>query len=238
MNGYLYAIGFLEGILTFISPCILPLLPVYFFYLAGISSETDRERDSSENDSIMNKRFYVKYRLVLNATGFVLGFSGVFITLGAAATSLGHFLRDNLDLFRKISGIIIVVFGFNFMGVFNLGFLNKEMRFDFKAKELKFIGSILFGMVFGFGWTPCVGAFLGSVLIMAGNSETLKDGIFLLFIYSLGLGIPFMLSSILFSKIKGTFICLKKNSKVISIISGIVLIVTGVLVYADLLKYL
>lgn len=223
MGGSSYIIGFIEGILTFISPCILPILPVYFFYLAGVSAE---------NNAVKNR-----YRLLFNSLGFVLGFSIVFITLGAAATTIGHFLNDNIGLFRKISGILMIIFGLNFTGIIKIGFLNTEKKFDYKFKELKFLSSIVFGMIFGFGWTPCAGAFLGSVLLMASNSGTVKEGVFLLSIYSLGLGVPFILSSLLFSEIKDSFRWLQEKGRIISIVSGVILIAAGILVYADLLKY-
>jgi len=223
---YTYLISFLEGILTFISPCILPLLPVYFFYLAG-------ETGGSGSTQAYNKR-----RLVINSIGFVIGFTLIFLLLGAAATTLGQFLKSHIDIFRKISGIVMVIFGLNFTGVFNIKFLNAERRFEYKFKELGFINSIIFGGVFGFAWSPCMTAFLGSVLLMAGNSETLLHGISLLFVYSIGLGVPFILSSIIVDKIKDSFKFIQKHSKLIKIISGIILILAGLLVFTDRLKYL
>jgi cytochrome c-type biogenesis protein len=220
-----YLIGFIEGILTFISPCILPLLPVYFIYLAGGAMEQTADRLSSK-------------RLVTNSIGFVLGFSIVFVALGAAATSLGHFLKQNLDVFRKLSGIIMMIFGLNFMGVIKINLLNKERRINYKIKELRFINSIIFGVAFGFGWTPCVGAFLGSALIIASNSDTIGQGILLLAIYSAGLGLPFILSSIIFEKARNVFKFIQKHSRIINIVSGTVLIIAGILVYTDKIKYL
>lgn len=227
MGIYSYFIAFIEGILTFISPCILPLLPVYFFYMAGVDGDDNIELQDGKKNSAK----------ILNSVGFVLGFSIIFISLGAAATSIGHILNDNRELLRKISGILMVVFGLNFIGLIKVKFLNMEKRINYKFKRLKFLSSIVFGMVFGFGWTPCAGAFLGSVLLMAGNSKTVGEGILLLSIYSLGLGIPFIISALLINELKGSFRWLQQKSKIISIISGIILIVAGVLVYTDLLKY-
>lgn len=222
VNNFSYVLGFLEGILTFISPCILPLLPVYFFYLAGVSV----------NDTVN------RGRLLRNAIGFVIGFTIVFVLLGATATALGSFMKGHIDIFRKISGILIIVFGLNFMGILKLNFLNVEKRLDYSFKELGFFNSIVFGMVFGFGWTPCVGALLGSALLMAGNSKTMVQGTLLLFIYSAGLGVPFILTSIAFDSIKNTFKEIQKYSRAISIISGIVLILAGVLVFTNKMQYL
>lgn len=227
MGIYSYFIAFIEGILTFISPCILPLLPVYFFYMAGVDGDDNIELQDGKKNSAK----------ILNSVGFVLGFSIIFISLGAAATSIGHILNDNRELLRKISGILMVVFGLNFIGLIKVKFLNMEKRINYKFKRLKFLSSIVFGIVFGFGWTPCAGAFLGSVLLMAGNSKTVGEGILLLSIYSLGLGIPFIISALLINELKGSFRWLQQKSKIISIISGIILIVAGVLVYTDLLKY-
>lgn len=226
MNLFSYILTFIEGILTFISPCILPMLPVYFLYLAGSSNE--------ENLKTSLKRS----KLITNSIGFVIGFTIVFVLLGATVTSFGHFLKDNKEILREISGIIMVLFGLHFMGILKLKFLNMEKRIDFKFKELGFLSSIVFGIVFGFGWTPCLGAFLGSALALAGNSNTIWQGVLLLFVYSIGLGIPFIISSIIFDKIKGTFKQIQRHSGLISIISGVLLIIAGILVFTDSLKYL
>lgn len=222
MGNFSYVLVFLEGILTFISPCILPLLPVYFFYLAGASG----------NDTVN------RGKLLRNAIGFVIGFTIVFVLLGATATALGSFMKVYIDIFRRISGILMIVFGLNFMGILKLNFLNFEKRMDYSFKELRFFNSIVFGIVFGFGWTPCVGAFLGSALLMAGNSETIVHGTLLLFIYSAGLGVPFILASIAFDSIKNTFKQIQKYNSIISIISGMVLILAGILIFTNNMRYL
>jgi len=223
---YSYLLTFIEGILTFVSPCILPMIPVYFFYLAGVTGKDDEGRTGNRS------------RLIINALGFVAGFTLVFVALGAAATAIGHFLKDNIDLFRKIGGIVIIVFGLNFLGLFKLNFLNTEKRFNYSFKELKFFSSVVFGAVFGFGWTPCLGPFLGTALITAGNSKTLLQGIILLLLYSAGLGIPFVVVAVLFEKLKDILHSVQKHSRIISIISGIVLIFSGILVFTDSFKYL
>jgi len=222
VGNFSYVLVFLEGILTFISPCILPLLPVYFFYLAGASG----------NDTVN------RGKLLRNAIGFVIGFTIVFVLLGATATALGSFMKVYIDIFRRISGILMIVFGLNFMGILKLNFLNFEKRMDYSFKELRFFNSIVFGIVFGFGWTPCVGAFLGSALLMAGNSETIVQGTLLLFIYSAGLGVPFILASIAFDSIKNTFKQMQKYNSIISIISGMVLILAGILIFTNNMRYL
>lgn len=202
------------------------MVPVYFFYMAGITGKGNE--DGTENRS----------RLIINALGFVAGFTLVFVALGAAATAIGHFLNDNIDVFRKIGGIVIIIFGLNFLGLFKLNFLNTEKRFNYSFREPKFFSSVVFGSVFGFGWTPCLGPFLGTALITAGNSNTLLQGITLLLIYSAGLGIPFVVVAVLFEKLKDVLHNVQRHSRIISIISGIVLIFSGILVFTDSFKYL
>ena len=220
-----YFMTFIEGILTFISPCILPMLPIYFLYLTGESEKDGASFSSNKN------------RLLLNSIGFVIGFTLVFIALGATVTTFGHFLTNHRDMLGKISGIVMIVFGLNFTGILKIGFLNSEKRIDFKFDKLRFFSSVVFGIVFGFGWTPCLGAFLGSALLLASNSKTIFQGMLLLLLYSIGLGIPFILTSIAFEKVKGAFLQIQKHSKVISIISGVLLIIAGILVFTDSLKY-
>lgn len=220
-----YFLTFAEGVLTFVSPCILPMLPVYFIYLAG------------SPDDIGDKKGLNK-RMLLNSLGFVAGFTIVFVLLGVTITSVGRLLDNNRVLLQKISGVIMMIFGLNFTGVLRIGFLNIEKRLDYKTANLKFLSSVLFGMIFAFGWTPCLGAFLGSALLMAGNSETLLKGTLLLLVYSIGLGIPFIISAIVIEKAMNVFKKIRKYSRLISIISGILLIAAGILVFTDNLKYL
>lgn len=224
MNMFSYILTFIEGLLTFISPCILPMLPIYFVYLAG-SEESNNERKSSN-------------KLIVNSIGFVIGFTIVFVLLGATVTSIGSYINYHKDILRQISGAVMVIFGLHFSGVLNVNFLNIEKRINYKIEKLRFLSSIVFGMVFGFGWTPCLGAFLGSALALASNSNTVLEGALMLFVYSIGLGIPFIISAILFSKIKGTLKKIQNHSRLISIISGIILIIAGVLVFFDILKYI
>lgn len=220
-----YILTFTEGILTFISPCILPMLPVYFLYLAGSSGSPDRTAAG-------------KNRVLINAIGFVAGFTLVFIALGAAATALGHFLESNRLLVQRLSGLVMILFGLNFTGLFKIGFLNMEKRLNHNVDNLRFLSSLAFGMVFSLGWTPCLGAFLGSALLLAGNSGTMLEGTSLLLVYSIGLGIPFIISSIIIDQLKLAFRWLQKHGRIISAISGILLIAAGILVFADKLKYL
>ena len=235
MNLFSYILTFMEGILTFISPCILPMLPIYFFYLAG-SAGMDGEASllGDERERSLLKRSI----LLKNSIGFVLGFTIVFILLGLTVTSFGHLLSNNKDLTRRVSGGVMIIFGLNFMGILKIKHLSMEKRMKFKVDKLNFIGSIVFGMMFGFGWTPCIGAFLGSALALAGNTKTITQGIMLLVVYSVGLGIPFIVSSIIFEKVKDSFKKLQLHSGTIAVVSGVILVLEGVLVFTDSLKYL
>lgn len=225
MDYMTYILSFTEGVLTFVSPCILPMLPIYFFYLAGLSSQ------GGEAQVLTGK-----HRLLLNSVAFVMGFTLVFTALGATATSIGLFLKNHLDFLRKAGGIVMIVFGLNYLGIFKLKILNMEKRFNVEFKELKFFNSILFGVVFGFAWTPCLTAFLGSILIMAGNSDTVLQGMLLLLVYSAGLGLPFLIVSLIFENAREVLRNIQKYGRIINLVSGMVLILAGILVYTDTLK--
>lgn len=212
-----YWLCFTEGLLTFISPCILPMLPIYLFYLAG----------TAENSAIH------RGRLFRNALAFVLGFTLVFVALGATATALGSYLQLHLRLLRQISGLVMVAFGLYFMGLLRLPFLDQARVLDYPVQNLNLMRSLGFGMVFAFGWTPCVGVFLGSALLLAGNSGSVVQGMLMLCLYSAGLGIPFLLSAWLFESLKDRFRLLAAHSRSISLISGLFLVGAGLLLFLD-----
>ncbi|MBE6708515.1 MAG: cytochrome c biogenesis protein CcdA [Ruminococcaceae bacterium] len=210
-----YFISFLEGIITFISPCILPMLPVYLTYFAGgkVSGKSGKA--------------------LRNSIGFVLGFTVIFVLMGALAGAIGGFLTKYRTAVDAITGLIVVLFGLNFLGVLKIN-LFRGMKGKKSAGEMGFFASILFGVVFSVGWTPCVGAFLGSALAMASGQGSTFAGVLMLLVFSLGLGIPFIISAVLIDKLKGAFNFIKKNYKVINIICGIFLIVVGVLMMTGL----
>lgn len=209
---------FLEGVLAFLSPCMLPMLPVYLMYLAA---ETEHGRKAS----------------VLNTVGFVCGFTLIFMALGATATALGSTLNNHRLMLQRVSGFVIMLFGLYFMGALKLDFLDVERKFDLKIKTGGFGGALLFGAAFSLGWTPCLGPFLGSALLLAGNTETVAAGVFYLFIFSMGLGIPYILAAFFFTSIKGVFLWLKKHNHMIKTISGLVLIMAGILLMTDFFAY-
>lgn len=212
-----YFIAFLEGIITFISPCILPMLPLYISYFAN-----------GEN----NKR-----KTFLNALGFVLGFTIIFVLLGAFAGGIGGLLQKYETIVNIVTGAIVVVLGLNFTGLINIGFLNGTKKLQVQIQNIHFATSVLFGMIFAIGYTPCVGAFLGSALMMASQEGTMAAGILMLVIYSAGLGIPFVISALLIDRLKATFQAIKKHYRVINIVSGVFLIVIGVLMMTGMFGY-
>jgi len=214
-----YLISFLEGIITFISPCLLPMLPIYISFFAGQNVDS-------------NKR-----STIINAIGFVLGFTIVFVILGAFAGALGGLLREFSTAVNIVSGVIVILFGLNFMGVIRIPFINTNRQIEINTVKIGFLSAMLFGVIFSIGWTPCVGAFLGSALMLAASSGESLKGIFMLLSFSLGLGIPFILSAVLIDKLKTTFNFIKKNYRVINLISGGMLIVVGILMITGLMGY-
>lgn len=211
----LYGLIFVEGFLAFISPCILPMIPIYLLYLGGSEGETK------------------KSRLALNTLGFIAGFSLVFISLGATASALGAVVVRQRVLLQRLGGVVVIVFGLNYLGVLKLGFLNRPRQLGANTKDLKFWSSLLFGVAFSLGWTPCLGAFLGTALILASNVNTLYQGMALLLTFSLGLGIPFFLTALLWNKLQGTFGFIKRNVQTFQIVSGLILLIVGVLMLLD-----
>ena len=204
-----YIIAFLEGIITFISPCLLPMLPIYISYFAGGGERTTG-------------------KTLKGALGFVTGFTLIFVAMGALAGTLGSFLRQYQTAVNIVSGLIVVFFGLNFLGVFKLNLFrggHKEVNSD----DMGFFSALVFGMIFSVGWTPCVGAFLGSALMLASQQGHVVEGMLMLLAYSLGLGIPFVLSAVLIDYLKSAFNWIKRNYRVINAVSGGILVLIGIL---------
>lgn len=213
-----YFISFLEGLITFISPCLLPMLPIYISYFAG--GEGSRRKT------------------IQNAAGFVVGFTLVFVSLGAFAGGIGAMLRQYHTAVNIISGLIVVVLGLNFMGVFKIGFLNGTKKAQVEVRQTGFWTSVLFGIVFSIGWTPCVGAFLGSALMLASQQSSVVRGVLMLVAYSAGLGIPFILSALLIDRLKKTFDVIKRHYRIINIVSGALLVLVGSMMMTGTMGYL
>lgn len=213
-----YVISFLEGIITFISPCLLPMLPIYISYFAGGEVHGGK-------------------KTLVNAMGFVTGFTLVFTTLGTLAGTAGGFLQSHQTAVNLISGLVVIAFGLNFLGVFQIR-LFKGSRRTVNAHEMGFFSALLFGVIFSLGWTPCVGAFLGSALMLASQQGNALVGMMMLLVYSLGLGVPFLLSAVLIDKLKSTFEWIKRNYQIINRLSGGFLIVIGLLMATGMLERL
>ncbi len=210
-----YFISFLEGIITFISPCLLPMLPIYLGYFAGGGERTTR-------------------KTLTGALGFVLGFTVVFVAMGALAGTLGGLLIRYRTAVDIVSGLVVIFFGLHFLGVFKLQLFRGAGR-TMQRKDMGFFSAMVFGVVFSVGWTPCVGAFLGSALMLASQQGHVVEGMVMLLSYSLGLGIPFVLSAVLIDYLKTTFNFIKRHYDVINKACGVLLILIGILMATGLM---
>ena len=214
--------AFTAGLISFISPCVLPLIPAYLSFISGVSVEEMKSRD---------KKSQALKKVSVNTILFVLGFSVVFVALGASATFVGDFLLSKLSLFNKIAGAIIMLLGLHLLGVFRIRFLNYEKRFHARSRPLGPLGSFLVGLAFAFGWTPCIGPILAGILLLASNQDTVTKGVVLLSSYSLGLGIPFFVTAVSFHSFLSVFGWIKKYFRTVEIISGLFLIIIGFLIF-------
>jgi len=204
-----YTLLFLEGILTFISPCLLPMLPLYISYFAaGVES---------------------RGKTLANALGFVAGFTAIFVALGAFAGSVGRWLAVYSTQVNIVTGAVVILLGLNFMGVINIGFLNRARTRGAQVRGLNFFSSVVFGVVFAVGWTPCVGTFLGVALMRAAMHGGAAEGMRMLFVYSIGLGLPLVASALLIDRLKGAFDLIKRNYNVLNKAAGGFLVLVGIL---------
>ncbi len=210
-----YFIVFLEGIVSFISPCILPMIPIYISYFAGQKNDTKKT--------------------LLNSIGFVLGFTIIFTLLGLLSGTLGVIIRKYHNIINIAFGIIIILFGLNYMGLVKLNILNKNRQINANIKKLTFFSSMIFGIAFAASWTPCIGAFLGTALLLVTSQGEIVHGLMMLLLFSLGLGIPFLITSILIEKLKGTFEFIKRNYSIINKICGVSLVLMGILMMTGIL---
>ena len=202
-----YLIAFLEGIITFISPCLLPMLPIYISYFAGGGERSTK-------------------KTLLGAGGFVLGFTLVFVAMGALAGTLGSLLNRYQTAVNIVSGLVVILFGLNYMGLIRLNIFHGGTR-RMENGVNGFFSAVLFGLIFSLGWTPCVGAFLGSALLMASQQGTAVQG--MLLVYSLGLGLPFVISAVLIDKLKGAFTWIKRHYGAVNMVCGALLVFVGIL---------
>ncbi len=218
-----YGIAFGAGIVSFFSPCIIPMIPAYISFISGVAA---------------NDKGHHWLKPFIRTTGFVLGFSLVFILLGASASSIGRLLMFHMFWLRRISGIMIIVFGLFMLNILKIKFLQRQKQFKLPKLMDSYTGSFLMGITFGAGWTPCIGAVLASILFFAGTQDTLMQGMFLLGFYALGLSIPFLLASLFIGRFTERLGQFEKFSTYANRFAGVMLVILGILIYTNQLVYL
>jgi cytochrome c-type biogenesis protein len=213
--------AFGAGLLSFISPCVLPLIPGYLSYVSGVSLDE------------MRAPLAVRRRVLLTSLAFVLGFSIVFIALGASASALGQFLMSKLTILGRIAGAIVIIFGLHTMGILRIEWLYQEKRVQTNRQPVGFVGAILVGAAFAFGWTPCLGPILAGILAIAAGQDTVGQGVRLLSAYSLGLGVPFFAAALAIDRFFDAFAKIRRHYHKVELVSGALLVVIGVLIFTD-----
>ena len=221
--------AFFAGIMSFLSPCVLPLVPAYLSFISGVS--LDDLKGASNRSQILKK-------VSVNSIAFILGFSVIFILLGASATVIGQFLQQKMTIIIKVAGVIIILFGLHMIGIYRIKFLNYEKRFHSQSKPVGVIGSFVIGLAFAFGWTPCIGPILAGILLLASSQETIFHGISLLIAYSLGLGVPLFITGIGLNYFLSLFDQIKRHFRIIELVSGCFLIIVGVLIFTNYFSFL
>ncbi|MDX8382726.1 MAG: cytochrome c biogenesis protein CcdA [Ghiorsea sp.] len=213
------------GLLSFLSPCVLPLVPAYLSFISGVSVDALRGDESIDHDA-------VRKRAMIQSLWFVLGFSLVFIALGASATFLGQWLLSNMAALAKVAGIIIIIFGLHYTGLIRIPFLMMDARLNTEGvQSTSGVGALLLGSAFAFGWTPCIGPILGAILAMAGMQGQIGEGMMLLVMYSIGLGIPFLLAAYATNAFLNWSQRFKKHLHAVEVLSGSLLIAVGVMIF-------
>ena len=227
--------AFGAGLLSFISPCVLPLIPGYLSYISGLSLDEMRGTPVVAGGTAVAvaRPQAIRLQVVLSSLAFIAGFSLVFISLGAAASAIGQFLAERQALFNRIAGAVIVIFGLHTMGVLRIEWLYQEKRVHTSRKPAGFIGAGLVGVAFAFGWTPCIGPILAGILAIAGSQETVGQGVRLLGVYSLGLGVPFLATALMIDRFFSAMGRIRRHYHKIEIVSGALLIVIGLLIFTN-----
>jgi cytochrome c-type biogenesis protein len=220
--------AFVAGVLSFVSPCVLPLIPGYLSFVSGVT--LDEMRGTSTGAGAPAD---VRRRAVIMSIAFVIGFSIVFISLGASATAIGTLLMEHLSILGKIAGVVIILFGLHMMGVLKIGLLYSEKRMQTSGKPAGFFGAMLVGIAFAFGWTPCIGPILAAILAVAAAQESVGEGVKLLAVYSAGLGVPFIATSLAINKFFAASARIRKHYHAIEVVSGVLLVVVGALIFTN-----
>lgn len=221
-----FAVAFAAGIVSFLSPCVLPLFPSYVSFITGLTFEELADPDPGA-------RSRVRRRAAIHSLLFILGFMLVFMALGASATAIGQFMRSNQIWIRRVAGVVIVLFGLHIAGVINFRFLQREKRIHVQERPAGMAGSILVGFAFGAGWTPCIGPILGAILTMAGSTGQLETGVAMLAVYGAGLGVPFFLGSVGFNAFLTASERIRRWMRPIEVASGLVLVLVGALIFTN-----
>jgi cytochrome c-type biogenesis protein len=219
--------AFLAGVISFISPCVLPIVPGYLSFITGLSM--DEMQGTGEHRRVLAG-------VIANMIAFILGFSVVFISLGATATFVGQLIFDYKEFLARNLAVLVIVFGLHFMKVIDIPLLNYEKRFHSRTKQFGVLGSFAIGLTFAFGWTPCIGPILASILFVASSQDSISQGIFLLAVYSMGLGIPFFLAGIAFNYFVGVSSKIKRHFKAVEVTGGVLLLVVGFLLLNNYLE--
>ncbi len=216
--------AFAAGVVSFLSPCVLPLVPGYISIVSGISLE--QLQSEQKNKGLMKI-------VVINSVFFIMGFSVTFITLGASATFLGQLLMSRMSVLYRIAGIVIIIFGLHLTGIIKIPFLYQDKRFHNVAKPRGMFGAFVLGLAFAFGWTPCIGPILAGILTFASTKETVTQGVFLLAVYSAGLGLPFLLTSLGLNKFLSFYGRFKHHFKTVEVVSGVLVVTVGLLILTN-----
>jgi cytochrome c-type biogenesis protein len=227
--------AFGAGLLSFISPCVLPLIPGYLSYISGLSLDEMRGTAivTGGGTVAVARPVGARRQVVVSSLAFIVGFSLVFIALGAAASALGQFLAQRQALFNRIAGAVIIIFGLHTMGVLRIEWLYQEKRVHTSRKPAGFLGAAVVGIAFAFGWTPCIGPILAGILALAGSQETVGQGVRLLAVYSMGLGVPFLATALMIDRFFSAMGRIRKHYHTIEVVSGVLLVAIGVLIFTN-----
>jgi cytochrome c-type biogenesis protein len=225
--------AFGAGLLSFISPCVLPLIPGYLSYISGLSLDELRGVTPSGAVAVAAPAPDARRRIILSSLAFILGFSIVFVALGASASAIGQFLMSRLTLLSRIAGAIIIVFGLHTMGVLRIEWLYQEKRVQTSQRPAGFLGATLVGIAFAFGWTPCIGPILAGILAVAAAQDTVGNGVRLLSAYSLGLAVPFFATALAINRFFAAFAKIRRHYHKVELASGVLLVVIGVLIFTN-----
>ena len=222
--------AFIAGVLSFISPCVLPLVPGYLSFISGVSLDSMRSTAAGTGPAASPA---AGRQVFFASLAFVAGFSVIFISLGAAASTIGAVLMERLTLLGKVAGVLLIIMGLHTMGLLKISWLYKEKRIQTSAKPAGLAGAFVVGLAFAFGWTPCIGPILGTILALAADEGTLQRGVLLLGVYSLGLGVPFLLTSLMVNQFFKAFAKIRRYYRLIEVTAGVLMVTVGILIFTN-----